>query len=296
VFVLVAALPGRAATLTVTSLADDATPGTLRTAIANAASGDTINFAVTGTITLSQGTLGISKSLNVNGPGAANLVISGANAYTVFAIDPYITVSISGVTIANGYNHYPGGWGGGIVTKGTLTVNAVTFSGNYAPNGGGIFSYSNNRGLTITNSTFSGNTADWGGAIWNNPNAATTVINSTFSGNSATHVGGAIDNMGGSLWISFSTFSGNSAPQGGAIATSTNYLNSPGSYTVKGTLLANSTSGGNCYYGMPTSVQSGGHNLSDDASCGAFFTATGDRNSTPAGLDPTGLQAAGFRL
>lgn len=40
-----------AATLTVTSLADSG-PGTLRSALANAAAGDTISCCVTGTITL----------------------------------------------------------------------------------------------------------------------------------------------------------------------------------------------------------------------------------------------------
>jgi len=78
--------------------------------------------------------------------------------------------------------------------------------------------------LVVTNSTFVGNSAWNGGTIWNNPNASATVTNSTFSENSATYAGGAIENMGGSLSVSFSTFSGNAAPQGGAIFTSTNFL------------------------------------------------------------------------
>lgn len=46
----------RAGTITVTSTADSG-PGSLRAALAGAASGDTINFAVTGTITLTSGEL-----------------------------------------------------------------------------------------------------------------------------------------------------------------------------------------------------------------------------------------------
>ena len=137
-------------------------------------------------------------------------------------------------------------------------MNAVTFSDNFAPFGGAIFSYSNTSGLVVTNSTFVGNSAWNGGTIWNNPNASATVTNSTFSENSATYAGGAIENMGGSLSVSFSTFSGNAAPQGGAIFTSTNFLDSPGTFAVQSTLFANSSSGGNCYFGTPTTVQSGG--------------------------------------
>ena len=49
VFVLTicAAIPSLAAPITVTSLADDGSPGTLRGAIAAANPGDTINFSIT---------------------------------------------------------------------------------------------------------------------------------------------------------------------------------------------------------------------------------------------------------
>jgi len=38
---------------------------------------------------------------------------------------------------------------------------------------------------------------------------------------------------------------------------------------------------------------SGGHNLSDDFTCASVFIGNGDLNSTPAGLDPAGLQDSG---
>jgi hypothetical protein len=59
---LSAAVPGFAATDTVTSLADDGSSGTLRSVIAAAAPGDTINFSVSGTITLTSGTLALSQN------------------------------------------------------------------------------------------------------------------------------------------------------------------------------------------------------------------------------------------
>ena len=108
------ALPAAAATTTVTSVADDGSAGTLRYAIANAASGDTINFSVTGIITLALGTLEISKDLTIAGPAAASLAISGNNMYTVFQIDSGFAVSISGVTIENGDSIGNGDGGGGI--------------------------------------------------------------------------------------------------------------------------------------------------------------------------------------
>ena len=68
--VLAAALSfpaARAATLTVTSTADDGFVGTLRSVLAGAADGDTIDFSVTGTITLTTGQLVVDKSVEITG-------------------------------------------------------------------------------------------------------------------------------------------------------------------------------------------------------------------------------------
>src|ERR1051325_8749672 len=64
---LVLTISGRAAT--VTSLGDSGL-GSLRQAILDAAAGATIDFSVTGAITLTSGELGINKSLTILGPGA----------------------------------------------------------------------------------------------------------------------------------------------------------------------------------------------------------------------------------
>jgi hypothetical protein len=53
---------------TVTTL-NDSGPGSLRNTIAAATAGDTINFAVTGTISLTSGELVVNKNLNIVGPG-----------------------------------------------------------------------------------------------------------------------------------------------------------------------------------------------------------------------------------
>src|SRR6516162_1067034 len=76
-------------TLTVTSPADDGSPGTLRAVIGSASSGDTVMFdpSLAGqTITLTQGELAITQSLNIEGLGADQLTISGNDVSRVFDI------------------------------------------------------------------------------------------------------------------------------------------------------------------------------------------------------------------
>ena len=221
-------------------------------------------------------------------------------------INSGITATISGVTIENGRTSI---FGGGIYNGGTLTVTNSTLSGNSAGTGagagGGIW---NDYGATATvsNSTFSGNTASGstastgagaGGGIYNG--GTLTVTNSTFSGNS-THLGG-VDSGGGiysngTLTVTNSTFSGNSAGGGGGIlngfggrltVTSSTFSGNSarvfgggtgnfGTLTLRNTIIANSTSGGNCGPPGITSTD-GGYNLADDGTC--LFTATGSANN-----------------
>src|SRR5258707_14236038 len=72
--------------VTVTTAGDNG-PGSLRGAVLAANSGDVISFdpALNGqTITLTTGQIAITKSVTINGPGAANLAISGNNASRIF--------------------------------------------------------------------------------------------------------------------------------------------------------------------------------------------------------------------
>src|SRR5882724_797696 len=91
-FVAVIAL--RAGTIVVTST-NDSGPGSLRNALTIANNGDGITFAVTGTITLTSGELPVNHSINISGPGAANLAVNGNASQRVFHVSSGQTVTIS---------------------------------------------------------------------------------------------------------------------------------------------------------------------------------------------------------
>jgi len=132
--------------LLVTSNADSG-PGSLRAAIAAAPSGATIEFAKgIHTITLTSGELAITKSLDIEGPGASKLTISGNDTSRVFDIEGTMAVIIAGLTItdgrADGTTNHPG-IGGAIyhngegnaamsITGGTLTLSRVVVSNSQA--------------------------------------------------------------------------------------------------------------------------------------------------------------------
>ena len=114
--------------ITVTNTNDSGT-GSLRQALADAIDGDTIEFAVTGTVELTSGELLVDKSIAISGPGPENLAVSGNAKSRVFHVTiPCGNVTISGLTITNGYAT---GSGGGIHNDhAALTLNNCTIIGN----------------------------------------------------------------------------------------------------------------------------------------------------------------------
>src|SRR5262245_4797746 len=71
----------KAATITVTSTGDSGA-GSLRSAIATAASGDIVTFALATptTISVTNGELVVTNNLTIAGPGASNLALSGGGS------------------------------------------------------------------------------------------------------------------------------------------------------------------------------------------------------------------------
>ena len=209
-------------------------PGSLRQAIADAAPGDTIEFApgLTGAI-LTQAELLIDKYLIIIGPGADVLTIrrnTAAADFSVFHIGENVSAVISGLAISNGkgtteYSPCIGTaqFGGGILNHGNLTLKGCSISGNTAGYGAGVF-----NGLTsgrrpileVYDSAIHGNAASgsWGGGIMN-CNADAVVKNSTVSGNTLTSsYGGGIASMSSNLTLDFSTIAENSASWLGGVA------------------------------------------------------------------------------
>ena len=107
-----------------------AAPARCVRALADANDGDTIGFAVTGTIGLTSGELLVAKNITISGPGAENLAVNGNAKSTVFHIASGETVTISGLTITNGHASDSGG---GIYNDhAVLILNDCIISGNSA--------------------------------------------------------------------------------------------------------------------------------------------------------------------
>jgi hypothetical protein len=136
---------------------------------AGSGTADTISFNLPNpsTITLAGALPAITGNLDIQGPGASQLTVSGNDAVRVFEVGPGHTVSIGGITIAHGLcgpcAH--GDEGGGLYNAGTLGLSGVVLTQNTAsasggtntfPEGGGIL---NQGTLTLTLSTVSSNTA-----------------------------------------------------------------------------------------------------------------------------------------
>jgi len=106
----------RADIVTVTNT-NDSGPGSLRQALSVANDGDTIDFAVNGTITLTSGELLVNDSITISGPGTANLAVDGNTDGRVFHVAPGRAVTISALTIRNGNANgesFPDDSGGGV--------------------------------------------------------------------------------------------------------------------------------------------------------------------------------------
>ena len=174
----------------------------------------------------------------------------GGGIFGVDEIGSDVDASVTPATVLDGISVTGGNaslgdrlfdnFGGGLLCDGqgpsntcSPTLRNITFTGNFAVSGGGIFNsgFAGESSPQIINSTFIGNlAASGGGAITNdgtgNGTSNPQIIGSTFAGNSAgsfgnVGFGGAIANGGdggeSSPQIINSTFAGNSVSDGGSV-------------------------------------------------------------------------------
>ena len=233
--------------------------------------GTDIAFAsgLTGTIDLSTVNTSLTQitgDLNLMGPGASSLTISGGSSSsvgTIFVVGSTGQMTISGVALANG-RAVNGGNGGGMYNSGSLVLSNAVISASTAPYyGDGI--YQNNGSLYVANTTFSNNFGGTaGGGICVN-GGAVSVMNSTFYDNLA----GAIFQSRGTVMVNNSTFTGNVEQfAGGAID------QNGGLATVVNSILSNNTAadnpGSECYGGVVCTNGSNGNVVGVDASLAAL--------------------------
>lgn len=151
--------------LPVTSCDDDGGPGSLRSVVAAAATGDTVDLAALecGTITLAGGEIPVAvDDLFIAGPGRDALAIDAAGASRVFLHGGAGTLELRDVTISGG--RIVGSHGGcisaenGSVSLIDSTITACTAEGSagqmFDPWGGGIFAVGD---ITLVRSTANDN-------------------------------------------------------------------------------------------------------------------------------------------
>ena len=224
----------------ISALCDGSDDGTLRKAFTCAQDGDTVDLTQLqcSTITLSAPLDSGAANLTLVGPGQNKLTLDGGGATRIFAHhgDPYDSLSINDLTIANGYfynqNAVVGG-GGCIYTTGRVVLNSSTVTSCYETaqvfaNGGAIYA----RSATLNRSTVSGNSVQGGrsGAVASGGGIYANIVEldkSTVSGNTAAStitlgLGGGI--YANTIRASRSTISGNRAQSGGGAIARNLYL------------------------------------------------------------------------
>lgn len=228
-FLMLGAVGAQAATLTVTTTADNGV-GSLRQAIIDAnvnAEANIVTFAVPMndlgynpaenrfTINLLSPLPDIPAiPLTISNDQPQAMTVKGNNTFRIFTLVDSAVFTVNNLTVSSGYSS---GSGGGILmgNSSTLHLNRSTISNNAANEGGGI--YVNQSGtLNMDASTVSGNTATSGGGIYNNTSGTVNATSSTIDGNTADFEGGGIYNTA-TITLTNNTVSGNSANRGGGI-------------------------------------------------------------------------------
>jgi hypothetical protein len=179
----------------------------------------------------------------IAGAGAGVTIIDGLGINRILEVGLNRVVTVSGVSMVNGFAG--GGDGGGILSSGSLTLNDSTIYNCSGNSGGGINAYGL---LTLSRLTIDRNHANYGGGIYNG--AQLTVSQSSIVGNDSVHNGGGIYSATGSTNVVQSTIAGNSAAYGGGFENDATLRVS--NSTISGNLAA--VDGGGIYNVASTSL------------------------------------------
>jgi hypothetical protein len=284
----------------------DSGPGSLRSVVAAATPGDTIQFALSPAIhTIKLKTpISLTEPLDIEGPGAAQLTISGNGVTRIFTIDQRaVGTTIAGLTLKSGLAVE----GGAILDDGaSLTLSSDVFKDNQAastdpeqPATGGAVAVlggtADGMTVAVNNSTFDGEVAvgavarsetgdeyaggsGEGGAVYvlgrTSHGLAVSITGSTFTGDTAT---GGIG-MDGAGTSRSATAGGHG--EGGAVYLAGSQTDTP-SFTLSNDeftkCVATGGAGGNGSAGVDGNAGAGGGN----AEGGAVFY-TDDSADAPA--------------
>ena len=157
-------------------------------------------------------------------------ILSGGGRFPVLRVGKDARLTVRYLTVAQGFSRD----GGGLLNSGHLAVHGVTFLDNRAERAGGAIA---------------------------NLDGVVTVVNSTFAGNRAADKGGALANLSGSATITNCTFSENAAERGGAVF-------SGGRLLLRNSILANSSTGGDCIAEHPVDPASTRNLIEENRGCG----------------------------
>jgi hypothetical protein len=228
----------------------------INTANSNADPSNRIEFqpGLTGTIALTQGSLDISKDLEIDGPGQDLLRISGDHRSGVFNItsDPRVqAVTIADLTIADGTGIRVNGRnvGGGLFNDhATVTLSHVVVTGNMVDAGGQGGGIANATGTVILSSSTVSNNAVASGGLGGGGGIATSsgalILSScTVSGNAGGGGGGILlDSPGGQVVINSSQITDNHADDTNGVGGG---IELGGSATITDSTIAENTAGHN---------------------------------------------------
>lgn len=198
------------------------TPGknSIQNAIISSSNGDTLNLAPG---TYYEHDILVNKNLTINGPKpnghGVEATINSQNIGRVFKTCAGVKLTLNYLKLQNGdaYKDKDCDYGGGIYSKGKLTLNNCNIMGNKAEYGGGIYC---EYGLLVVSSNINHNLAVYGGGV--NALNPLVLINSNINNNIARIYGGGI-NVESSATIKGSNINNNTALyQGGGVYTNSN--------------------------------------------------------------------------